>query len=30
MQRLYAAAEGIDWMYEPTFHPRWFPGFPNG
>ena len=29
MQRLYAAAEGIDWMYEPTFHPRWFPGFPE-
>lgn len=29
MQALYAAAEGIDWMYEPTFHPRWFPGFPE-
>jgi adenine deaminase len=29
MQELYAAAEGIDWMYEPTFHPRWFPGFPE-
>lgn len=29
MQALYAAAEGIDWMYEPTFHPRWLPGFPE-
>ena len=28
MQALYAAAETIEWMYEPTFHPRWFPGFP--
>jgi adenine deaminase len=29
MQDLYAAAKPIDWMFEPTFHPRWFPGFPE-
>lgn len=29
MQALYAAAETIDWMYEPSFHPRWQPGFPE-
>jgi adenine deaminase len=29
MQALYAAAEGIEWMYEPTFSPRWWPGFPE-
>ncbi len=29
MQRLYAEARKIDWMYEPTFRPRWFPGFPE-
>jgi len=29
MQALYAAAAEVDWMYEPTFHPRWFPGFPE-
>ena len=29
MQALYAAAEGVDWMYEPTFRPRWYPGFPE-
>jgi adenine deaminase len=29
MQALYAAAKRIDWMFEPTFHPRWFPGFPE-
>lgn len=29
MQGLYAAAEGIEWMYEPTFSPRWWPGFPE-
>jgi adenine deaminase len=29
MQALYAAAREIDWMYEPTFSPRWFPGFPE-
>ncbi|MFC0012444.1 adenine deaminase [Devosia nitrariae] len=29
MQALYRAADGIDWMYEPTFSPRWWPGFPE-
>lgn len=29
MQVLYAEAEKIDWLYEPTFHPRWYPGFPE-
>jgi adenine deaminase len=29
MQALYAAGEKIDWMYEPTFMPRWFAGFPE-
>lgn len=29
MQHLYAEGEKIDWMYEPTFSPRWFPGFPE-
>lgn len=29
MQTLYAEGEKIDWMYEPTFSPRWFPGFPE-
>ena len=29
MQGLYRAAESIDWMYEPTFSPRWWPGFPE-
>jgi adenine deaminase len=29
MQRLYDAAAEVEWMYEPTFHPRWFPGFPE-
>jgi adenine deaminase len=29
MQRLYAAGAEIDWMYEPTFSPRWWPGFPE-
>lgn len=29
MQGLYAEGAKIDWMYEPTFHPRWFPGFPE-
>lgn len=29
MQALYAAAEDVDWMYEPTFRPRWYPGFPE-
>ena len=29
MQALYAAADKVDWMYEPSFHPRWLPGFPE-
>lgn len=29
MQALYGAAEQVDWMYEPSFHPRWQPGFPE-
>lgn len=29
MQALYAAAKHVDWMYEPTFRPRWYPGFPE-
>ncbi|MHA3979352.1 adenine deaminase [Halovulum sp. GXIMD14794] len=29
MQALYAAGEKVDWMYEPSFHPRWAPGFPE-
>lgn len=29
MQALYRAGEAIDWMYEPTFSPRWWPGFPE-
>ena len=29
MQVLYAEGAKIDWMYEPSFHPRWFPGFPE-
>jgi len=29
MRALYAEAEKIDWMYEPTFSPRWWPGFPE-
>jgi adenine deaminase len=29
MQALYAQAKAIDWMYEPTFTPRWWPGFPE-
>lgn len=29
MQALYAAAGPVDWMYEPTFRPRWYPGFPE-
>jgi adenine deaminase len=29
MQALYAEAEAIEWMYEPTFSPRWYPGFPE-
>ncbi|MCU0907185.1 MAG: amidohydrolase family protein [Rhodobacteraceae bacterium] len=29
MQHLYAEAAAVDWMYEPTFSPRWAPGFPE-
>jgi len=29
MQALYAEGEKIEWMYEPTFSPRWWPGFPE-
>nr|WP_276562529.1 adenine deaminase C-terminal domain-containing protein [Hoeflea prorocentri] len=29
MTALYRAAEEVDWMYEPSFHPRWQPGFPE-
>jgi adenine deaminase len=29
MERLRATAAGIDWHWEPTFSPRWFPGFPE-
>jgi adenine deaminase len=29
MERLHAAAARITWLYEPTFSPRWFPGFPE-
>lgn len=29
MQALYAEGAKVDWMYEPTFSPRWFPGFPE-
>jgi adenine deaminase len=29
MQELYRQGETIDWMYEPTFSPRWWPGFPE-
>jgi adenine deaminase len=29
MQHLYAEARQVEWMYEPTFRPRWYPGFPE-
>lgn len=29
METLYAEAAKIEWMYEPTFSPRWWPGFPE-
>ncbi len=29
MQALYDAAARVTWMYEPSFHPRWGPGFPE-
>ncbi|WP_428925733.1 adenine deaminase [Marinibacterium sp. SX1] len=29
MAALYAAGDKVDWMFEPSFHPRWGPGFPE-
>ena len=29
MQALYTEGAKIEWMYEPTYSPRWFPGFPE-
>ncbi|SDW45911.1 adenine deaminase [Roseicitreum antarcticum] len=29
MAHLLAEGAKIDWLYEPTFSPRWFPGFPE-
>lgn len=29
MTELYRQGEAIDWMYEPTYSPRWWPGFPE-
>jgi len=29
MQALYAEGAKVEWMYEPTFSPRWWPGFPE-
>jgi len=29
MQALYAEGAKIEWMFEPTFSPRWWPGFPE-
>jgi adenine deaminase len=29
MQALHRAGENIEWMYEPTFSTRWWPGFPE-
>jgi adenine deaminase len=29
MDELYREAAKIEWLYEPTFSPRWFPGFPE-
>lgn len=29
MRALYDAGAKVDWMYEPSFHPRWGPGFPE-
>lgn len=29
MLELYRQGETIEWMYEPTFSPRWWPGFPE-
>ena len=29
MVELYRQGETIEWIYEPTFSPRWWPGFPE-
>lgn len=29
MAALYRAGAEIEWMYEPTYSPRWWPGFPE-
>mgnify|MGYP000884787415 FL=1 len=29
MAELYRQGETIEWMYEPSFSPRWWPGFPE-
>ena len=29
MRALYAAGARVEWMYEPSFHPRWQAGFPD-
>ncbi|MBN9018645.1 MAG: adenine deaminase [Rhizobiales bacterium] len=29
MEAFYAEANAIEWLYEPTFSPRWWPGFPE-
>src|SRR5450631_1661859 len=29
MQALYAEGRKVDWMFEPTYRPRWYPGFPE-
>jgi len=29
MQALYAEGAKVEWIYEPTYSPRWFPGFPE-
>ncbi|MDO6458015.1 adenine deaminase C-terminal domain-containing protein [Celeribacter halophilus] len=29
METLYAEAEKVEWMWEPTSSPRWHPGFPE-
>lgn len=29
MQVLYREGGSVEWMYEPTFSPRWWPGFPE-
>ncbi len=29
MKHLYAEGAKVEWMYEPTFSPRWSPGFPE-